>query len=133
MLTGGALAAENPGDTGEDDDAPLLRALRQRDEQAFVARVERYHGRLARLASLFVANQAVAEEVVQETWIGVLQGIDRFEGRSSFRTWLFRILTNQAKRRGQREARSIPFAAFSPRSDADDVECAVEPERFLPA
>ena len=110
----------------------LLLALRRRDEQAFTALVDRYHARLVRLACLFVANQAVAEEVAQETWIGVLQGIDRFEGRSSFRTWLFRILTNQAKRRGQREARSMPFAAFS-QADADDGEPAVEPERFLPA
>jgi RNA polymerase sigma-70 factor (ECF subfamily) len=71
--------------------------------------------------------------VAQETWIGVLQGIDRFAGRSSFRTWLFRILTNQAKRRGQREARSMPFAAFSDQTDGDDGEPAVAPERFLPA
>ena len=105
-----------PGDAATDDDAQLLLALRRRDEQAFATLVDRYHARLVRLASLFVANQAVAEEVAQETWIGVLQGIDRFEGRSSFRTWLFRILTNQAKRRGQREARSMPFAASSPRT-----------------
>ena len=119
-------------DVETDDDAQLLLALRRRDEQAFTTLVDRYHARLVRLASLFVSNQAVAEEVDQETWIGVLQGIDRFEGRSSFRTWLFRILTNQAKRRGQREARSLPFAAFS-QADADDGEPAVAPERFLPA
>ena len=71
--------------------------------------------------------------MAQETWIGVLQGIDRFEGRSSFRTWLFRILTNQAKSRGQREARSMPFAAFSDQDDGDDGGPAVAPERFLPA
>ena len=124
--------ADAPADSAGDDDEQLLIALRRRDEQAFAALVDRYHARLVRLASLFVANQAVAEEVAQETWIGVLQGIDRFEGRSSFRTWLFRILTNQAKRRGQREARSIPFAAFS-QADADDVEPSVAPERFLPA
>ena len=133
MLTGeGTSPAGVPGDAGIDDEQQLLIALRRRDEQAFTALVDRYHVRLVRLASLFVANQAVAEEVAQETWIGVLQGIDRFEGRSSFRTWLFRILTNQAKRRGQREARSIPFAAFS-QDDADDFEQAVAPERFLPA
>jgi RNA polymerase sigma-70 factor, ECF subfamily len=134
MLTGdGAAPADVPEDDGTDDDEQLLRALRRRDEQAFAALVDRYHARLVRLARLFVANEAVAEEVVQETWIGVLQGIDRFEGRSSFRTWLFRILTNQAKRRGQREARSLPFAAISAAQDADDVEYAVAPERFLPA
>jgi RNA polymerase sigma-70 factor (ECF subfamily) len=119
-------------DVETDDDAQMLLALRRRDEQAFTTLVDRYHARLVRLASLFVANQAVAEEVAQETWIGVLQGIDRFEGRSSFRTWLFRILTNQAKRRGQREARSLPFAAFT-QANADDGEPAVAPERFLPA
>ena len=127
-----ASLAGIPGDAGIDDDEQLLLALRRRDEEAFAALVDRYHARLVRLAGLFVANQAVAEEVAQETWIGVLQGIDRFEGRSSFRTWLFRILTNQAKRRGQREARSIPFAAFS-QDDAGDSEPAVAPERFLPA
>jgi RNA polymerase sigma-70 factor (ECF subfamily) len=133
MLTGDAASpAGVHGEPETDDDEQLLLALRRRDEQAFTALVERYHARLVRLACLFVANQAVAEEVVQETWIGVLQGIDRFEGRSSFRTWLFRILTNQAKRRGQREARSMPFAAFS-QADADDGEPAVAPERFLPA
>jgi RNA polymerase sigma-70 factor, ECF subfamily len=134
MLTGdGAAPADVPEDDGTDDDEQLLLALRRRDEQAFAALVDRYHARLVRLARLFVANEAVAEEVVQETWIGVLRGIDRFEGRSSFRTWLFRILTNQAKRRGQREARSLPFAAISAAQDADDVEYAVAPERFLPA
>ena len=133
MLTGEQSSpADAPGDAAGDDDEQQLLALRRRDEQAFAALVDRYHARLVRLAGLFVADQAVAEEVAQETWIGVLQGIDRFEGRSSFRTWLFRILTNQAKRRGQREARSMPFAALSP-ADADDGEPAVAPERFLPA
>jgi RNA polymerase sigma-70 factor, ECF subfamily len=134
MLTGGeASSGDVPGNAEMDDDQDLLLALRRRDEQAFTALVDRYHARLVRLACLFVANQAVAEEVAQETWIGVLQGIDRFEGRSSFRTWLFRILTNQAKRRGQREARSLPFAAFSAQADDGDGEPAVAPERFLPA
>jgi RNA polymerase sigma-70 factor (ECF subfamily) len=133
MLTGeGAASASVHRGSGTDDDEDLLLGLRRRDEQAFAALVDRYHARLVRLATLFVADQAVAEEVAQETWIGVLQGIDRFEGRSSFRTWLFRILTNQARRRGQREARSMPFAAFS-QADADDGEPAVAPERFLPA
>ena len=132
MLTGDEASPADAPDEGGTDDEQLLLALRRRDEQAFTTLVDRYHARLVRLASLFVANQAVAEEVAQETWIGVLQGIDRFEGRSSFRTWLFRILTNQAKRRGQREARLIPFAAFS-QADVDDGEPAVAPERFLPA
>jgi len=134
MLSGsGASPAGGPDDAATDEDEPLLLALRRRDEQAFTTLVERYHARLVRLATLFVANPAVAEEVAQETWIGVLRGIDRFAGRSSLRTWLFRILINQAQRRGQREARSIRFAAFSAPADADEREPAVAPERFLPA
>ena len=134
MLTGGEVSPGGvPAASGRDDDEELLLDLRRRDERAFTTLVDRYHARLVRLAGLFVDSQAVAEEVAQETWIGVLQGIDRFEGRSSFRTWLFRILTNQARRRGQREARSLPFAAFSALDDAGEVEPAVAPEWFLPA
>jgi RNA polymerase sigma-70 factor (ECF subfamily) len=112
------------------DDATLVEALRRRDEAAFVALVERYHGPLLRLAMLYVSTPATAEEVVQETWVGVLHGIDRFEGRSAFKTWLFRILTNQAKRRGARDARSIPFSALT--DAGEGAGPAVEPERFLP-
>jgi len=84
MLTGeGASPAGVPGNSETDDDEQLLLDLRRREEQAFATLVERYHARLVRLASLFVANQAVAEEVAQETGIGVLQGIDRFAGSSS--------------------------------------------------
>src|SRR3712207_1959529 len=115
MRTGeGASRASVPGDSaGMDDDEALLLALRRRDETVFAALVDRYHGQLVRLAMIYVSNRAVAEEVAQETWIGVLQGIDRFEGRASFRTWLFRILTNQAKRRGEREARFVSFSALA--------------------
>lgn len=114
------------------DDALLLAALRQGDEQAFMQLIERYHAQLLRLAQIFVGSLAVAEEVVQETWLGVLQGLDRFEGRSSLKTWIFRILTNRAKTRGQREGRSIPFSALATPGE-DPFEPAVEPERFLPA
>lgn len=124
-------AATNTGDAASDDEQ-LVIALRRRDEAAFAALVDCYHARLVRLALHYVPTQAVAEEVAQETWIGVLQGIGRFEGRSSFRTWLFRILTNQAKRRGEQESRSLPFAAFSV-AEEDDAEPAVAPERFHPA
>jgi RNA polymerase sigma-70 factor (ECF subfamily) len=72
-----------------------------------------------------VRDRSTAEEVAQETWLAVLNGIDRFEGRSSFKTWLFRILTNRAKTRGQREARSVPFSSIG---DPDDP--AVDPDRF---
>lgn len=114
------------------EDWNLVRALRTGDEAAFVALLDRYHASLVRLATHYVPNQAVAEEVVQETWVGVLRGIDRFAGRASFKTWLFRILVNQAKRRGAREARSVPFSALA-RAEAGGHEPAVEPERFLPA
>ena len=127
---GEPVAADRAGhETNEDQ--YLILALRRHDEAAFAALVDRYHARLVRVAMVYVRNRAVAEEVAQETWIGVLQGIDRFEGRASFKTWLFRILTNQAKRRGEREARSIPFAALSS-PDVDDGEPVVARERFLP-
>ena len=109
----------------------LLAGLRAGDERAFRELVERYGGSLLRVAMLFVATRADAEEVVQETWLAVLGGVDRFEGRSSLKTWLFRILTNRAKTRAVREARSIPFSALAAREAGAD-EPAVEPERFLP-
>jgi RNA polymerase sigma-70 factor, ECF subfamily len=91
----------------EDTDAELLVRLRAGDEQAFVTLVRRHHASMLRLASGFVPNLAIAEEVVQETWLGVLRGLDGFEGRSSVRTWLFRILVNRARSAGTRERRSI--------------------------
>ena len=109
------MAAEWPTvDTSAESDADealLVAALRQGDEAAFMTLVDQYHASLVRLAQLYVQNREQAEEVAQEAWLGVLRGIERFEGRSSLRTWLFRILTNIAKTRGQREARSIPFSA----------------------
>jgi RNA polymerase sigma-70 factor (ECF subfamily) len=127
---GRKAAAANHGDL-DADDTTLVDRLRRHDEAAFTALVDRYHLQLVRLATSYVPNPAVAEEVAQETWIGVLRGIDRFEGRSLFRTWLFRILVNQAKRRGERESRTIPFAAFSREDDDDQPEVA--PDRFHPA
>jgi RNA polymerase sigma-70 factor (ECF subfamily) len=112
------------------DEHGLIAALRRGDEAAFESLIERYHPALVRLAQLYVSDRAVAEEVTQEAWLGVLQGIDRFEGRSSLKTWLFRILTNTAKTRGQRERRSIPFSALGNESDESD-DPAVEPERFI--
>ena len=92
----------------------LIRALRGRDEAAFVALVRSYHSSMLRVAQIYVSSRAVAEEVIQETWVGVLKGIDRFEGRSSLKTWVFRILTNTAKTRAEREGRMIPFSALGP-------------------
>ena len=113
------------------DDHSLVVALRNGDEDAFIALIDRYHASLIRLAMLYVRDREVAEEVVQETWIGVVQGIDRFAERSSFKTWLYRILTNKAKRRGHREARSVSFSSLA-RGDAEGAEPAVDPEQFLP-
>jgi len=108
------------------EDARLVAALRLGDERAFTDLVDRYSSALLRLAEDFVRTRAVAEEVVQETWLAVLNGIDRFEGRSSLKTWLFRILVNQAKTRGMREARSVPFSAL----EAEGREPAVPEDRF---
>jgi RNA polymerase sigma-70 factor (ECF subfamily) len=117
-----------PGRDGKNE-ADLVRALRQGDEHAFMSLVERYHPSLLRIARMYVPSKEVAEEVVQETWIAVLNGIDRFQRRSSLKTWVYSILVNIAKTRGQRERRSIPFSAAAP---AGGDEPAVDPERFLP-
>jgi RNA polymerase sigma-70 factor (ECF subfamily) len=111
-------------------EAQLLDALRAGDEHAFAALVREYHASLVRVARTYVSTLASAEEVVQETWLGVLNGLDRFEGRSSLRTWIFRILTNIAKTRAERDARAVPFSALGePGTD----EPAVDPDRFEPA
>jgi RNA polymerase sigma-70 factor (ECF subfamily) len=109
----------------------LVERLRARDEAAFMELVQRYSGSMLRVAQMFVASRAVAEEVVQETWLAVLKGLDRFEGRSSLKTWIFRILTNRAKTRGEREHRSIPFASLA-LAEAESDEPAVDPDRFIP-
>src|SRR3954468_10433636 len=110
-------------------EAELVAALKRGDEAAFMQLVDEYGPALLRVARMYVPTTAVAEEVVQETWIGVLKGIDRFEGRSSLKTWIFRILANIAKTRGQRERRSVPFSSAAGASD----EPSVDPDRFLPA
>ncbi len=114
------------------DETQLIDALRRRDEIAFATLIDQYHLSLLRLAQMYVADRAAAEEVVQDTWLGVLKGIDRFEGRSSLKTWLFRILTNIAKTRGVRESRSLPFSAFW-EAEAEPFEPAVPPDRFRPS
>jgi RNA polymerase sigma-70 factor (ECF subfamily) len=112
------------------EDEELVRALRAGDEDAFVGLVRRYHALMLRIALGYVRTEAVAEEVVQETWCAVLAGIDRFEGRAALKTWIMRILTNRAKTRGQREARCAPFSSIA---DGDDDGPSVDPDRFLPA
>src|SRR5919108_343847 len=91
--------------------------------------VARYHASLLRVAMIYVRNRSVAEEVVQETWLGVLEGLERFESRSLLKTWIFRILTNRAKTRAAREGRTVPFSALV--SEDDEGGPSVEPERFL--
>ncbi len=102
------------------DEAGLVEALQRGDDAVFTVVMDWYSGSLLRLAMAYVPSRAVAEEVVQETWMGVLEGIARFEGRSSFKTWLFRILTNRAKTRGTRERRYEPFGL--PGSDFEGDE-----------
>src|SRR5437764_7711412 len=111
-------------------DRELIDAIKRGDEGAFTAMVDAYSPGLLRMARMYVRDRAVAEEVVQETWLAVLRGIDRFEGRSSLKTWIYRILVNTAKTRGQRESRSVPFSAAAGR---DDDEAPVDADRFLDA
>ena len=106
----------------------LLERLRQGDEAAFASLVDRHHNSLLRLAMAHVSDHSVAEEVVQETWIGVMEGLDRFEGRSSLKTWIFRILTNKAKTRGVRESRHVSFSPLA--ADDGSDEPAVDPSQF---
>jgi RNA polymerase sigma-70 factor (ECF subfamily) len=114
------------------EDSNIAEALRQGDEVAFVTLLNRYHTALIQLAKLYVANPSDAEEIVQETWIGVMQGIHRFEGRASLKTWIFRILINQAKKRAIRAQRQIPFSALW-QADEQPGEAAVEADWFHPA
>jgi RNA polymerase sigma-70 factor (ECF subfamily) len=111
------------------DEGDLLERLRARDESAFAELVRAWGPSMLRLARMYVKDQAAAEEVVQEAWLGVLQGIDRFEGRSSLKTWVYRILVNRAMTKGAREARSIPFGALAA-GEASADEPAVDPDRF---
>jgi len=106
----------------------LIARLRQGDEGAFDELVNRHHGALIRMAMGYVADREVAEEVVQDTWMAVIQGLGRFEGRSSLRTWIFGIMIHKAKDRGVREKRHTTFSAFE--SFDDDGEEIVDPSRF---
>jgi RNA polymerase sigma-70 factor (ECF subfamily) len=106
-----------------------LDALRAGDEAAFLALVRRHNAAMVRVAQIYVGSRSIAEEVAQEAWVGVLKGLDRFEGRSSLKTWLFRIVTNLAKTRAVREGRTIPFSSL--RTPENVPEPAVEAERLL--
>ena len=111
------------------DEAQLVARLRAGDEGAFELLVAEYYPTMLSVARGYVRSRAVAEEVVQEAWLGVLKGLDRFQGRSSLKTWIMRILANTAMTRGAREARSQPFSSFT----VDDDEPAVEADRFRDA
>jgi RNA polymerase sigma-70 factor (ECF subfamily) len=112
------------------DDQRIVAGLRAGDEAVFAELIDRYHQSLVRVAMRYVPSRAIAEEVVQDTWIGVIEGIDRFEGRSSVKTWLYRILMYRAKARGERERRSTPMSSLV--ADDDDSP-AVPADRFEPA
>lgn len=123
-----AMSAPRRDETSAEEWA-LVMALRRGDEHAFMRIVERFHLALIHLAQVYVGSRAVAEEVAQDTWVAVLQGIGRFEGRSSLKTWIFHILSNRAKTRAEREGRVVPFSALTAQADEGD-EPSVEPERF---
>jgi RNA polymerase sigma-70 factor (ECF subfamily) len=110
------------------DDAALVARLRAGDEETFRALVRGQHRALLRVAMAFVESQAVAEEIVQDTWMAVIAALGDFEGRSALRTWIGRILVNRAKTRSVRDRRTVPFSALS-----EEDEAPVEPERFGPS
>ena len=112
------------------DELALIEGLRRGDEGAFATLVDTYTPALTRVAMSYVPSRAVAEEVVQEGWLGVLKGLDRFEGRSSLKTWIFRIVTNTAMTRGERERRTVPFSSLG--GDQNGEAPSVDPDRFLP-
>jgi len=109
-------------------DMRLVEALRRGDESVFGELIERYQPALMSVATRYVGSRSVAEEVVQDTWVGLLRGIDRFEGRSSLKTWLFRILVNTAMSRSRNERRCVPFSALGSTAGEED---AVDPDRFI--
>jgi RNA polymerase sigma-70 factor, ECF subfamily len=115
--------AEHIGRSGDQD---LVVALRAGDEQTFAALVDEWSGWMLRRAREHVPTTSAAEEVVQETWMAVLEGLTGFRGESSLRTWVYTILVNQARSRGVRERRSVPFASLAP----EDLGASVDPSRF---
>ncbi len=114
---------------GEGIDSELA-ALRAGDEAAFRSLIRRYHGPMFRLAMTYVGDRGVAEDVVQESWLTCVRGLDRFEGRSSLKTWIFGIVINTARSRRRKESRSLPFASFWRRDDSDQRRPTVDRSRF---
>ncbi|HEX9038216.1 MAG TPA: sigma-70 family RNA polymerase sigma factor [Ktedonobacterales bacterium] len=124
---------DGSGQAERESEAQLIASLRRGDEAAFMRLVERYQAAMVRLAQTYTGDRAVAEEVAQEAWLAALTHLDQFAGRSSFKTWLFHILVNGAKARGQRERRTVPFSALESDEESDGVagEPSVAPERFI--
>lgn len=109
-----------------DTDIALIERLRAGDETAFMMLVEQHQAAMLRVARMYVSSRAVAEDVVQEAWVGIVKGLSRFEGRSSLRTWMYRIVANIAKTRGRAEGRSVPFSSLA----SDDADTGVDPTWF---
>lgn len=109
------------------DDAALVRGVVAGEREAFAVLVSRHGGALLRFARTFLRSEAAAEEVVQDAWMAALDGLDRFEGRSSFKTWMFRVVANRARTRLAKEGRSVPFSALAPEEEGAAAE---EPGRF---
>jgi RNA polymerase sigma-70 factor (ECF subfamily) len=107
-----------------------LEALKAGDETAFQSLIQRHHSSMFRLAMTYVGDRGVAEDVVQEAWLTCLRSLDRFEGRSSLKTWLFGILVNVARARRRKESRILPFASFFRRDDSDSHGSTVDRSRF---
>jgi RNA polymerase sigma-70 factor (ECF subfamily) len=124
-------ADSQPKKVASADDWQMVEALRTGDEAAFTLALDRYHKAMVRLAGIYVRDPATAEDVAQETWVAVLRELDQFQGRSSFKTWIFSILTNRAKTRGQKEGRYISLSLDEVEdSDTESSEPAVSLERF---
>jgi RNA polymerase sigma-70 factor, ECF subfamily len=107
-----------------------LEALKAGDEAAFKSLIQRYHGPMLRLAMAYVRDRDVAEDVVQESWLMCLRSLDRFEGRSSLKTWILGIVMNVARARRRKESRILPFATLFRRDDSDSNRPTVDPSRF---
>lgn len=115
------------GGAGHDSE---LDALKAGDEEAFKSLIQRYHGPMLRLAMAYVRDREVAEDVVQESWLTCLRSLDRFEGRSSLKTWILGIVMNVARARRRKESRILPFASLWRRDDSDSDRPTVDPSRF---
>ncbi len=128
--TGFKIKPNRRSNVGDSEDARMVAGLRCGSETAFTTLVRRHQAPMLRVARAYVSSSASAEDVVQETWMAVLRGVDNFDGRSSLKTWMYRILTNRAKTTGQREGRCVPDAAFA-EGEVDGCGPAVPAERFL--